>query len=121
MPSPRLSNGRIPTDFSLFDANDYIVDMDQVSVIQSIDKGAFGTVALGVYKGEQVAIKKQLVKDAELDKYLESELTILKNLTSHPNLMRYIGAGWRPAEGDGAKANWMEVRVSRRCLLSQCA
>ena len=30
--------------------------MDQVTVIQSIDKGAFGMVDLGLYKGERVAI-----------------------------------------------------------------
>ena len=85
--------------------------MDQVHVLQSIDKGAFGSVELGVYKGEEVAIKKQLVRNAALDKYMQSELTILKNLTAHPNLMRYIGAGWRPAENATADANWVEVRL----------
>lgn len=111
---PRLSDGRVPIGFSLFDANDYVIDMTQVTVIQSIGKGAFGTVELGVYKGEEVAIKKQLVRNAALDKYLESELTILKNLTPHPNLMRYIGAGWRPAEseGDASDTNFLtEVRI----------
>ena len=106
----RLSNNRVPTEFSLFDAKDFIIDMDQVTVIQPIGKGAFGSVLLGTYKGEQVAIKKQSVKSAKLDKYVQSELTILKNLTAHPNLMRYIGAGWRSDESAGADANWTEVR-----------
>ena len=84
--------------------------MDQVSVIQPIGEGAFGTVELAVYKGEHVAIKKQLVRNEGLDKYLATELTILKNLTPHPNMLRYIGAGWRPAGGDAAALKWTEVR-----------
>ena len=107
--SRRLSNGRVPADFSVFEANDCIIDLDDVTVIQPIGKGAFGTVDLGVYKGEQVAIKKQLVKTAGLDKYLQSELTILKNVTGHPNLMRFIGAGWRAAEGAAPDLRWIEV------------
>ena len=89
--SRRLS--AVPADFCVFDANDCIIDLDEVTVIQAIGKGAFGTVDLGVYKGEQVAIKKQVVKTAGLDKYLQSELTILKNVTGQPNLMSFIGAG----------------------------
>ena len=99
----------VPADFSVFDATDCIIDLDEVTVIQPIGKGAFGTVDLGVYKGEQVAVKKQVVKTAGLDKYLQSELTVLKNVTGHPNLMRFIGAGWRAAE-NAADARWIEVR-----------
>ena len=112
----RLTDGRVPSDFSLFDVSDYIVDMNQVTAIQPIAKGAFGTVELAVYKGEQVAMKKQLVRNAGLDKYLESELTILKNLTPHPNVMRYIGAGWRAAGRAEAESQWTEVWFSSGTL-----
>ena len=99
----------------MFDADDCIIDLDEVTVLQPIGKGAFGTVDLGVYKGEQVAIKKQVIKTAGLDKYLQSELTILKNVTGHPNLMRFIGAGWREAESGAADAHWIEVRLLLLC------
>lgn len=109
----------MPADFCVFDANDCIIDLDEVTVIQAIGKGAFGTVDLGVYKGEQVAIKKQVVKTAGLDKYLQSELTILKNVTGHPNLMRFIGAGWRAAE-NAADAHWIEVGYCYYCVRVMC-
>ena len=91
--------------------NDYIIDIDQITVIQPIGKGAFGSVELAVYEGERVAIKKQLVRNEGLDKYLTTELTILKNLTPHPNMMRYIGAGWRLAGSDEAASKWTEVSM----------
>jgi hypothetical protein len=49
------------------------------------------------YEGFVVAVKTQSIFDnVNIDKYLRTELSVLKNLR-HPHLLRYVGAGWCPA------------------------
>ncbi|KAF0711797.1 Aste57867_5055 [Aphanomyces stellatus] len=64
-----------------------------------IGNGAFSTVFLATYHGEQVALKRQAI-----DAHILRELAILKQL-DHPNLLRFIGScEW---EHEGSKEVWI--------------
>lgn len=84
----------VPLGFEAFQLNDFFIDPVKLSEDAFIAQGNYGVVIKGRYDGKTVAIKKQKVQNAEIDKYLALELTCLKNLR-HPNLLRYIGASWR--------------------------
>ena len=50
------------------------------------------------FDGFVVAAKTQSVfTNVDIDKYLRTELSVLKNLR-HPHLLRYVGACWCPKE-----------------------
>jgi len=53
----------------------------------------FGSVTLGVYRGQQVAIKKLLLQHMleDIGKEFENEISLMKNL-HHPNIVQFVGA-----------------------------
>jgi len=75
-----------------FDAEaDLSVDVDELTLGKVIGAGNFSKVYDAMYKGLRVAVKKQQLQEANLDKYMAQELEVLKTI-SHPHLLRYMGA-----------------------------
>jgi len=74
-----------------FTDDDFDLDKDEVKMGEILGKGAFSTVYKATYKGVTVAVKKQSVKDKDLEKYIRKELGILKRV-DHPSLVKYVGA-----------------------------
>lgn len=77
-------------------SHDFQLKFEDLTIGEAIGSGAFSTVYQGTLKkadGEtvSVAIKKQRLAVKNIDKYLTSELTILKNV-EHRNLITYYGA-----------------------------
>jgi serine/threonine protein kinase len=68
------------------------IDVNDIKLGQCIGAGNFSKVFKGLYQGQVVAVKKQIVEDAtNIDKYLKKELKVLKTI-AHPNLLRFVGA-----------------------------
>eukprot|EP00002_Diphylleia_rotans_P030967 TRINITY_DN640_c0_g1_i7.p1 TRINITY_DN640_c0_g1~~TRINITY_DN640_c0_g1_i7.p1 ORF type:complete len:2512 (+),score=542.25 TRINITY_DN640_c0_g1_i7:107-7642(+) len=66
---------------------------DIVEGIDSLGRGSFGTVSVGTYKGQKVAIKKMLMRDFNHRVYLMfvTEVSVVRKL-SHPNIVAFVGA-----------------------------
>ncbi|KAJ0765265.1 putative mitogen-activated protein kinase kinase kinase STE-STE11 family [Helianthus annuus] len=59
--------------------------------LNNIGKGSFGAVSLAVYQsGQTLAVKSVEKKSNEFLRYLESEIRILKSLSS-PHIVKYLG------------------------------
>ena len=70
----------------------FTVDVDDIKLGKCIGAGNFSQVFKGMYQGQVVAVKKQIVEDAQnVDKYLKKELKVLKTV-AHPHLLRFVGA-----------------------------
>ena len=74
------------------------MSLKDVQLTKRIAKGAFGSVSKGLYHGETCAVKTLFRVDLYGSNEWLSELTILKNYCSHPNIISYHGAAVVPAE-----------------------
>jgi hypothetical protein len=70
------------------------IDLEEVEMTGDfLGGGGFGTVTRGVYRGEEVAVKKLLNQfmDEDLKQEFEREITLMKDLR-HPNIVQFVGA-----------------------------
>ena len=74
-------------------ANDTPLAFTALALGREIGRGAFSRVYLGSYDGHDVAIKKITLQAKDAEKYLMTELGILKSMV-HPNLIHYFGAAF---------------------------
>jgi serine/threonine protein kinase len=77
--------------------SDTPLDYSDLEIGREIGRGAFSRVYVGSYKGHAVAIKKMSLQGKDAEKYLMTELGILKS-THHENLIKYHGAAFRRPE-----------------------
>lgn len=75
----------------LEDADDYLIDIKDVSIGKMIGEGMFASVFAGKYFGDYVAVKKQVREAKSMETYLIREITVLKK-AQHPNVLTYVGA-----------------------------
>ena len=72
-----------------------LMEIDEYTIIKLIEKGEFGDVYLGTKIGSEIkyAFKKidktKYLKNPHKSKYLENEITILKDV-NHPNIIELI-------------------------------
>lgn len=79
------------------------MSLKDVQLTKRIAKGAFGSVSKGLYHGETCAVKTLFRVDVYGSKDWLSELTILKNYCSHPNIISYHGAAMVPVDEEGVE------------------
>ena len=75
----------------LDDAEDYLIDIKDVSIGKMIGEGMFASVFAGKYFGDFVAVKKQVREAKSMETYLIREISVLKK-AQHPNVLTYVGA-----------------------------
>eukprot|EP00002_Diphylleia_rotans_P011899 TRINITY_DN233_c0_g2_i11.p1 TRINITY_DN233_c0_g2~~TRINITY_DN233_c0_g2_i11.p1 ORF type:complete len:1491 (-),score=353.01 TRINITY_DN233_c0_g2_i11:2172-6428(-) len=93
--SPFTGNTMSSDDGSSRAENDsWQVNFDDIKLLgKELGAGSFGTVYLGDYMGEQVAVKKFMKQKMSEKQYFSflSEIMILREV-NHPNILRFIGA-----------------------------
>ena len=68
----------------------YSTDIEMKGIL---GQGAFGTVSLGIHKGEKVAVKHLNTVDQESVERFRFECFLMKELR-HPNIVRLVGVCW---------------------------
>jgi serine/threonine protein kinase len=103
MPARRTSTASdLITKNKLPHFDDFFCELDDLHLGKEIGTGQFGSVHIGTYFGDLVAVKKQYRKEEELESYLLNELAILK-FAHHENLLEYIGACNHSSESEEGK------------------
>ena len=72
-----------------------VIQGSEIEVGRNIGEGAFGTIFKGKYNGRKCAIKSLINgADQQSDEYKRhiSEISILSDLTGHPNIVEFYGA-----------------------------
>jgi len=94
-PAVQLTPGGTPAapliiDKSIFEQAGWVINRDDITLQEKIGKGEFGDVRLGMYNGNQVAVK-ELIKDTSgaAQKFL-TEAKVMTSL-QHENLVRLLG------------------------------
>jgi type II secretory pathway pseudopilin PulG len=70
------------------------IDIDEVKMTEEfLGGGGFGSVTRGVYRGQDVAVKKLLLQamPEEIITEFEREVSLMKSL-HHPNIIQFVGA-----------------------------
>jgi len=70
--------------------------LEQIVLVKSLSKGAFGEVWLAEFRGEQVAVKRLLqTKQPSFDEFQDftSEIQLSASLI-HPNIIGFVGVAW---------------------------
>ena len=70
---------------------DYLISVENIVLGKLIGAGQFGSVYVGKYFGDFVAVKKQVCDAEVLQTYLLREINVLKKV-QHDNIMTYYGA-----------------------------
>lgn len=83
-------NSRKNTD-SLEEEGDYLINPSDVIIGKPVGQGQFGSVYIGKYFGDFVAVKKQVCEAKGLQAYLQREINVLKRV-QHDHIMSYYGA-----------------------------
>jgi hypothetical protein len=75
-----VDDDRLPSQFAAGGAAvaDSMIPLDQLEILEQIGEGAFSKVYRGRLRGNEVAVKKQVMAEKDAEKYLYSELAILK-------------------------------------------
>ena len=69
---------------------DYLIYGKDVVIGKLVGQGQFGSVYIGKYFGDFVAVKKQVCDAEVLQTYLQREINVLKKV-QHDNIMSYVG------------------------------
>jgi serine/threonine protein kinase len=83
-------NSRTNID-SLEEEGDYLINPSDVIIGKAVGQGQFGSVYIGKYFGDFVAVKKQVCEAKGLQAYLQREINVLKRV-QHDHIMSYYGA-----------------------------
>lgn len=88
--TPAAAAAPLVIDKSAFEQAGWVINRDDITLQEKIGKGEFGDVRLGVYNGNQVAVK-ELIKDTSgaAQKFL-TEAKVMTSL-QHENLVRLLG------------------------------
>ncbi|GMH85965.1 hypothetical protein TrVE_jg2679 [Triparma verrucosa] len=70
-----------------------LIPSSEVKVVSLLGQGAFGTVNLGTYKDQDVAIKQLISIDEESVQRFRFECFLMKELR-HPNVVKLVGVCW---------------------------
>ena len=70
-----------------------MIPSSEVKVVSLLGQGAFGTVNLGTYKDQDVAIKQLISIDEESVQRFRFECFLMKELR-HPNVVKLVGVCW---------------------------
>lgn len=76
---------------SMEEEGDYLIYGKDVLIGKLVGQGQFGSVYIGKYFGDFVAVKKQVCDAEVLQTYLQREINVLKKV-QHVNIMSYFGA-----------------------------
>eukprot|EP01117_Protostelium_nocturnum_P002673 TRINITY_DN1349_c0_g1_i2.p1 TRINITY_DN1349_c0_g1~~TRINITY_DN1349_c0_g1_i2.p1 ORF type:complete len:889 (+),score=156.70 TRINITY_DN1349_c0_g1_i2:101-2767(+) len=85
-------------NFNLGDAKSCVIDEDEISNISEIGRGAFGIVYKGTWRQLPVAIKQMKTHHATIEELSEfvREVSIIKGLRAHPNVVLFLGITFPP-------------------------
>ena len=83
-------NSRTNID-SFEEDGDYLINPTDVLIGKAVGEGQFGSVYIGKYFGDLVAVKKQICEAKGLQGYLLREINVLKRV-QHDHIMSYFGA-----------------------------
>jgi hypothetical protein len=72
-----VDDDRLPQQFRR-QAQESLLDLNMLHIGAEVGHGAFSKVYRGDFQGHDVAIKKILVTEKDMEKYLTTELAILK-------------------------------------------
>jgi hypothetical protein len=81
-------------EFKLTSAMSTWIDLDEIEMTGDyLGGGGFGSVTRGIYRGQEVAVKKLLSQylTADMQIEFEREIMLMKDL-HHPNIVQFIGA-----------------------------
>ncbi|GMH95698.1 hypothetical protein TL16_g13218, partial [Triparma laevis f. inornata] len=70
-----------------------LIPSSEVKIVSLLGQGAFGTVNLGTYKDQEVAIKQLISIDEESVQRFRFECFLMKELR-HPNVVKLVGVCW---------------------------
>jgi len=79
--------------------DDFLTEPSDLQLGPVIGEGQFGSVHIGKYFGDIVAVKTQKRSTVQIDAYILRELSVLK-FCRHENLLEYIGACNMLADSD---------------------
>ncbi|KAF0717408.1 Aste57867_2309 [Aphanomyces stellatus] len=99
----------VPLDYQ--ELEDFRLDVELLQRTQRLATGGFGSVWLGTYKNEPVAIKTmvegRLRTSGSIQQFID-EVKLMAKL-DHPNVVRFVGACWQSLDAVNLVVEYMDM------------